>query len=197
MRLRLTPEVRILHDVAIERGERVLSILDQIRDDSQSAESSASADSTSDGSDDDAESENAVMSDEFEDEEGDDEDEGFFEELKQDSSAGSVASSAAQTEEESNGTQEAAGEDDDEPGFLVLEDDAVSGGASPSNPFMEGVGDPQYDSDVEREEPRNTFFSSHMFPDADPLEDEIKLQAREEKWSEGQKLKKRKARRRK
>lgn len=183
MRLRLTPEVRILHDVAVERGERVLEILDRLKEEDPDAFAPENArggatSASSSGADSSEQEGNAVLSEEYEEEDDEDDEEGFFDE-------------SDLSEGQESGAENS---DADEPDFLVLEDDAVSGTGEKYNPFLEGVGDPRYDSDVEQEEPR-TFFSSDMFPDADPLLDEIKLKQREDQYVSSQKSQKRKDRR--
>lgn len=118
VRLRLTPEVRFVHDEAVERGERVLSLLKKI-------------------------------------ESGEDE---------------SATASSAQINNKS--------------GQGFWEDDAdvrdESGITRQKNPFLEGVGDSDYDSEDESE--ASTFFSADMFPDASPVLDDIAAQKRQTEW---------------
>lgn len=118
VRLRLTPEVRFVHDEAVERGERVLSLLKKIES----------------GEDDLA-----------------------------------TASSAHRNDQSGQGFWE----DDAD-----VRDD--SGVTQQKNPFLEGVGDSDYDSDDEAE--ASTFFSADMFPDANPVLDDIAAQKRQTEW---------------
>lgn len=56
MKLRLTPEIRFIEDESLERGSRVLAILDRIKDDNENKNSQSGAsnnDGSSDQSDDD------------------------------------------------------------------------------------------------------------------------------------------------
>eukprot|EP00892_Ulva_mutabilis_P007152 jgi/Ulvmu1/4809/UM020_0094.1 len=127
VRLRLTPEIRFVHDEAVARGERVLSLLKQVE--------SGEVDSS-----------------------------------KNMSVQGSVLPATS-----------GDGFWDESP-----ESRASEGGAVSKNPFLEGVGDSAYDSDDESEE--QTFFSADMFPDANPVVDEISAKERQSEW-QGQKAK--------
>lgn len=127
VRLRLTPEIRFVHDEAVERGERVLSLLKKIE-------------------------------------------------------SGDAYSGTAQTVQDGAIVESTFGS---RAGFWV---DTPGGGKStqaenPKNPFLEGVGDSDYDSDDESAEA--TFFSADMFPDANPVLDEIAARERQSEW-EGQ-----------
>lgn len=68
----------------------------------------------------------------------------------------------------------------------VLGGEVPEGAAKATSPFLEGVGDSDYDSDDDSEE--YTFFSADMFPDANPVVDEITAKERQSEW-QGQKAK--------
>lgn len=127
VRLRLTPEIRFVHDEAVERGERVLSLLKKIESGDDDVATGSS-------------SQNGNVSDES--------GEGFWEDSA------------------------AAGSD-----TVAVKQD---------NPFLEGVGDSDFDSDDESEP--SSFFSADMFPDANPVLDDIAAQKRQTEW-EGQNTK--------
>lgn len=115
VRLRLTPEIRFVHDEAVERGERVLSLLKKIE-------------STDD--------------------------------------------------QVSHAKREAAHQG---AGFWDG-DEHIDQVATPTdNPFLEGVGDSDYD-DSDDDLGSETFFSADMFPDANPVLDDIAAQKRQMEW---------------
>lgn len=53
MKLRLTPEIRFIEDESIERGSRVLAILDRIKDENENKNAPSGASDNNDQSDDD------------------------------------------------------------------------------------------------------------------------------------------------
>lgn len=106
VQLRLTPEIRFVHDTAVERGERVLSLLQKMKN----------------------EEENADKGEETQD-----------------------------------------GDTATESGEPV---------AKKESPFLEGVGETDFDSDEEDED--ITFFSADMFPDASFAEEKLAAARKEE-----------------
>lgn len=113
VRLRLTPEIRFVHDLAVERGERVLNLIARIETDDAA--------------------------------------------------------------EQPEGLQES---------IQAMKDDAAAAAApepvNANSPFLEGVGETEYDSDEEDVE--TTFFSADMFPDASPAEEHMAAARKEEAW---------------
>jgi hypothetical protein len=113
VRLRLTPEVRFVHDVAVERGERVLALLEDIRS---------------------GEEDRAENPDE------------------------TARTGRGAVEGEEGIEREGSG-----------------------NPFLEGVGDAEFDSDDEDGSPQS-FFSADMFPDATAADEQIAAARKKEAY---------------
>lgn len=66
--------------------------------------------------------------------------------------------------------------------------DSDSEQESAYNVFLEGVGDPRYDSDAERQEERPVLnLMPEFFPDASPLVDEMIAQKQQDEWQQKQK----------
>lgn len=146
MQLRLTPEIRILYDDAAERGERVLQLLDSIKEED---EKKAALKRQAAGED--------------AEEEEEEEEEGFLD-LDEEASSEDAA--------------EASGGDKKK----------RKGGGTKPNPFLEGVGDPDYDSDAERPggERPPLLLTPNMFPDAYPELDEMQAREKQSAWQRKQ-----------
>jgi hypothetical protein len=159
VRLRLTPEVRFVYDTAVERGERVLTLLSQMKVDEEvaTARLATAAPMTADATANDG-----------------------------DANSDDDATFIIFGDEDDGGGSEEAEESDEEGEETSL--------------GLEGVGDPEWDEDVFREEPLVGGFAADMFQDANPEMEKLEADKKQWQWQQAQankrKYKKKSTRRR-
>ena len=170
--MRLTPEVRFLNDESFVRGERVLRLLERA-----DLERGTPASSTSDN-----------MNDEYEDDD-DDDDEGFLvfdedddEDDEEDVDAADEAAARSKSASDSSEASD-SGRTTDSTEVIVEATTAKGKPKAKVNRFLVGLDD---DSDEDDEGVERKFFTTEMFPDAQPELENLNFQKKAMQWAEKQ-----------